>query len=214
MAWHQAGRLAQQLSIIVAASGFVYTYFYNFRIRDDTWNEFTILDTEPFGLTGSTGRSIWQKIFGADQPSYIKCARIGLYILMQQTLDDTGVIAQSEAQRSRAESALEYFRDRVQKKYAGLPKPKLSKGKIFLSCVIFLIPLMHAIFAFAKTKITQRINKKRESIKIQFHKERAALSRRRELDPSSDSIDNEEKLLTQAYHAKEMALWKQFFAYT
>lgn len=191
--------IAKKISTIVQKAGLVDASFDNIRLTPD--GKLAFIDTEPAGLMVAKKPGLWNKFFGPKGASVEKCARIGLFTLMHQTpkaTRGTGITAD-------VEPGLETFREQVKSDYEKASTPKLSKWKIALSVVsIGLIPLINAVVALVKTKLTKRTFEKLQSIDTTFQTQALSLG----LKPPA-----EQKRLVKEYQEKRTPFAKQFFAY-
>jgi hypothetical protein len=128
--------LANQISKLVTKAGLAEASFATIRLT--TAGELTLLSTEPVGVMVAANSMI--------QPSSVeKCGRIGLHRLIRST--------KTFCDKHKEDGkALEPFFGKLQEEYTKISTPKLSKWKIALSFVIFLIPLVYAIVAWIKRR--------------------------------------------------------------
>lgn len=75
-------KLAQNISTIIQKAGLVDASFANIRIMPDGTPAF--IDTEPLGLMVAKKPGLWNRLFSPKGASIEKCARIGLFTLMNQ----------------------------------------------------------------------------------------------------------------------------------
>lgn len=143
--------LAKKISTLIQNAGLADASFENIRLTPE--GELAFPDTEPAGLMAVKKNGIWSKFFGAKGASVEKCARIGLFTLMNQAL----ATAFDTAERG-VKPGLEAFYKQLKDDYEKISTPKLSKWKIALSVMsLGLIPLINTIVALTKTKLTEQI---------------------------------------------------------
>jgi len=133
------------------------------------------------------------------------------------------------------ESGLEAFREQVKNDYEKVSKPKLSKWKIALSVVsIGLIPLINAIVALVKTKLTKRtfgnlqkmdqsqtekvqkyIQEKVPEVPgfgLMFASQQKQLEAQQKIQAATQELQKEK--FVKDYQKQRVPIAKQFFAYT
>jgi hypothetical protein len=195
--------VARKISTIIQKAGVVDASFDNIRLTPE--GKLAFIDTEPAGLMVAKQTGIWNKLFGAKGASVEKCARIGLFNLMHQTSKAACGTA-GMFDRMDVEPGLEAFRKQVKDDYEKVSSPKLSKWKIALSVVSMgLFPLINAIVALVKIKLTERTVEKLMSIDQPFRMQSLSLSLK---------AVSEQKRIVEEYQARRTPIVKQFFAYT
>ncbi|KIC72287.1 hypothetical protein DB42_DF00010 [Neochlamydia sp. EPS4] len=196
--------IARKISTIVQKAGFVDASFDNIRLTPA--GKLAFIDTEPAGLMVAKKPGLWNKLFGPKGASVEKCARIGLFTLMHQTSKVIRGTQTSRLDARNCEPGLEAFRTEVQTHYEKATPPKLLKWKIALSVVsVGLIPLINAIIALVKTKLTKRTFEKLQAIDTLFMRQVFALT---------SKSPGEQKRLVKEYQEKRTSIAKQFYAYT
>ncbi|EFB42324.1 MULTISPECIES: hypothetical protein [Parachlamydia] len=137
--------LAHKISLIVRKAGIAGATFNKIRLTQD--RKMAIINTEPSGLM-TVKKTGFGKFFGGRGASVEKCARIGLFNLLQETLKTDPVLFFMP--KVLLEPGLESFHEELKKNYDVASKPNFSKRKIRLSIVsLGLIPLINVIRAFA-----------------------------------------------------------------
>ncbi|MGR3951648.1 MAG: hypothetical protein QRY74_01830 [Chlamydia sp.] len=140
--------MASKISTIVKKAGIVDVSFHNIRLTPA--GKIAFIDTEPVGLM------VAKKTNYKKGMSVEKCARIGLFILMNQASDP----------------ACKDFRDEVEAEYKNAIAPKLSKWKIVFSILsLGLLPAIYAIVALVKMQLTKNAIKKLETIDKQYSRD-------------------------------------------
>lgn len=197
--------IAKKISTIVQKAGLVDASFDNIRLTPD--GKLAFIDTEPAGLMVTKKPGLWNKLFGPKGASVEKCARIGLFTLMYQTSKFFwGTQRRDGSDRMECEPGLQVFRTEVQTRYEKASTPKLSKWKIVLSVVsIGLIPLINAIIALAKAKLTKQTFEKLQAIDGVFQSQ---------IDVLGQLPLAERERLVKEYQEKRTPIVKQFFTCT
>lgn len=195
--------VARKISIIVQKAGLVDASFDNIRLTHD--GKLAFIDTEPAGLMAAKKPGLWNRLFAPKSASVEKCARIGLFTLMHQTSKISRGTATSMFDMTQCEPGLENFRSEVQTHYEKESTPKLSKWKIVLSVAsVGLIPLINAIVALVKAKLTQKALEKLQLIDYRFQMKISSLA---------STSPAEQKRLMEEYRKTRTPIAKQFFAY-
>ncbi len=193
--------IARKISTIVQRAGFVDATFDNIRLTPK--GKLAFIDTEPAGLMVAKKPGLRNKFFGPKGASVEKCARIGLFCLRNQPIKTTS----GEYTNMQSEPGLKSFCDEVQARYEKVTTPKLSKRKITLSVVsVGLIPLINAIRALVKTKLTKRTFEKLLDMDTSFLDQKVACG--------FCKTQDEQKRLEKEYQEKRTPIAKKFFAYT
>lgn len=196
----QQKEVAKNISTIVQKVGLVDASFDNIRLTPD--GKLAFIDTEPTGLMVAKKSGLWNMLSSPKGASVEKCARIGLFTLMHQTSKNM----RGTGDTADVEPGLEAFRTQVKSDYEKASTPKLSKWKIVLSVVsIGIIPLINAVVALVKTKLTKWTFERLSSLDTEF----------------SNKIQNQAPFLSQdeltqllkEYQEKRTPVAKQFFAY-
>ncbi len=140
--------MANKISTIVKKAGIVDASFHNIRLTPA--GKIAFIDTEPVGLMVAKKNNYKKGI------SIEKCARIGLFILMNEASDP----------------ACKDFRDEVEAEYKNAIVPKLSKWKIVFSILsLGLLPAIYAIVALVKMQLTKNAIKKLKTIDQQYSRD-------------------------------------------
>jgi hypothetical protein len=188
--------IARKISTIVKNAGLVDASFDNIRLTPD--GKLALIDTEPVGLMVAKKPGLWNKLFGPKGASVEKCARIGLFTLMDQISKANSDTQPNLNDGIRCEPGLESFRSEVQSEYEKAATPKFSKWKIALSVAsLGLIPLINAMIALTKTNLTKRTFEKLQKIE----------------DSLASKLPAEKIHLLKKMGAKVTSISKQFFAY-
>lgn len=156
MEGNQQRELAKKIATIVEKAGLVDASLNNIRLTPQ--GKIAIIDTEPGGLMVKKGTK--------KNASVEKCARIGLFTLMQSTGKNPSLIPTNAPE---AQEGLEAFHNEVKRNYDRVVKPKLSAWKITLSVLsLGLIPLINVIRSIAKIILITKTQSKGQALDADF----------------------------------------------
>lgn len=151
---------ARKIVTLIRNAGLVDTSFHNIRLTPE--GKIAIIDTEPVGMMVVKKTGLWNRLFGNRGSSVEKCARIGLYMLMNEATvmgrhPPTGFFI-NLSDSERAEPGLTVFHEEVKSEYNKAARPALSKWKIALSIIsLGCIPAIIAIASLVLKNQTKRI---------------------------------------------------------
>lgn len=213
--------IARKISTIVQKAGLVDASFDNIRLTPD--GKLAFIDTEPGGLMVVKKPGLWNQLFGAKGASVEKCARIGLYSLMNQATQAMRGTAAHPLLGLSVEMGLEEFHKQVENDYEIISEPKLSAWKITLSVLsLGLIPLINIIIAFVKTILTENVFKKLRAMdakhaeKVQKYQIENGLNNPLAFNYNElkhQETDRKILEITQDHQTERYPLAQQFFAY-
>lgn len=162
--------LALNLSRLIQITGLVDASFDNIRLTTD--GRLAILDTEPAGLMCAKKEGIWNYFFGDKGSSLEKCARLGMFTLLRQTLNFPCSPDIDWNKKSIAKKGLKVFHCEIKNEYEKLSQISYSRTKIILSIAsLGLIAIAHSFLAHFTVCYLQSKRKKISLIDENYRRE-------------------------------------------